>query len=366
MNDFSSNNQTEFANMKPETSVYLDLVRFCAALCVAFDHIADYTETFLWQLGVFGPQAVDVFFVLSGYVIAFATERREISLNQYVINRCARLYSVVAPTLTIGFLLGIIGTKLDPAINWGDTSVLSYLRCLFFTNQIWFFNVAPGYNGPFWSLGYEAWFYAIFAAGYFGKGNWRIAFTLICVALAGPRIILMFPLWLVGVAARIIACRYSITNFNPGLVWLSTMVVFGVLAKWKFHYLQTAGAEMETAAAWRTVADWKTFLVDYGFGILVAVNFVCFNSSAAFWTTLASRIKSPVRWLAGATFTLYLLHVPVAQFLAAISPWKIGTAAQNLLVIAGTFGIVFLVAQYTERKKMVWRNAIVAICGVRR
>jgi hypothetical protein len=62
------------------------------------------------------------------------------------------------------------------------------------------------------------------------------------------------------------------------------------------------------------------------------------------------------RWV---DVSLYLLHVPLAQFLAVISPWEIGTSAQQILVEGGTFGIVFLVAEYTERRKTAWRYAII-------
>ncbi len=93
--------------------------------------------------------------VLSGYVIAYAVAHRESDLTRYAVSRCTRLYSVVLPTLTISFVLGIAGTVLQPAVNWGDTSLVAYLRCLLFTNELWFYNVTPGYNGPLWSLGYE-------------------------------------------------------------------------------------------------------------------------------------------------------------------------------------------------------------------
>jgi hypothetical protein len=38
--------------MRLETSIFLDIVRFCAALVVAFDHLGDYT------IGVFGRSAL--------------------------------------------------------------------------------------------------------------------------------------------------------------------------------------------------------------------------------------------------------------------------------------------------------------------
>ena len=347
--------------MKTETSVFLDMVRFCAALVVAFDHMADYTNGLFWKFGTFGPQAVVVFFVLSGYVIAYAVTNRESDLTQYAVSRFARLYSVVMPTLIIGFVLGIVGTALRPAVDWGDTSLVSYLRCLLFTNELWFSRVTPGYNGPFWSLGYEVWYYLIFAGAYFGKGVWRIALTSLCVAVAGPRIMMMFPLWLMGVAAWTLSTRIGIRKSSAGLLWCGSLAFLVVLVLWQLGRLRISGGQpfpVEDAAPWRTPADWRAYLADYGVGLLVALNFLSLDLSAPYWARLARTIGSPVRWLAGATFTLYLLHVPVAQFLAAISPWQVGTLPEQILVVCGTLSVVFLVAEYTERRKTAWRKAI--------
>jgi peptidoglycan/LPS O-acetylase OafA/YrhL len=347
--------------MKSETSVFLDMARFCAALIVAFDHMADYTNGFLWKVEAFGPQAVDVFFVLSGYVIAYAVANRESDLTQYAVSRLARLYSVVLPALIIGFGLGIIGEALRPAVEWGDTSLVSYLRCLLFTNELWFSRVTPGYNGPFWSLGYEVWYYLIFAAAYFGKGVWRIALTLLCLAIAGPRILMMFPLWLMGVAAWTLSTRIGIQKSHAGLLWCGTLAFLGALVLWQLTRLRILGGQpfpVEDAAPWRTPANWQAYLADYGVGLLVALNFLSLGLAATYWATLSRAVERPVRWLAGATFTLYLLHVPIAQFLAAVSPWQVGTLREQILVVAGTFSVVFLVAEYTERRKTAWRRVI--------
>src|SRR5206468_3939655 len=59
-------------------------------------------------------------------------------------------------------------------------------------------NVSPGTNGPFWSLSYEFWYYIIFAAGVYFTGKKKIA-GVTCVALiAGPKILVGLPIWLMG------------------------------------------------------------------------------------------------------------------------------------------------------------------------
>jgi len=261
--------------------------------------------------------------------------------------------------LIICFVLGAVGTSLRPEVQWGDTSLVAYFRCLLFTNQLWFSNITPGYNGPFWSLGYEIWYYLIFAAAYFSNGFWRFALTLLCIAIAGPRIMMLFPLWLMGVAAWTLPLRVSISKFSATILWWSSSTTLAVLAVWQLIRISgPSPVAVVDAAPWRTLADWPTYLADYGVGLLVALNFMSFNLAGMNWQRLAPLITRPVRWLAGSTFTLYLLHVPLAQFLAAISPWKIGTLPQQILVEGGTFGLVLLVAEFTERRKTAWRYAI--------
>ena len=352
--------------MSPATSIFLDLIRFCAALVVALDHLADYTNNLLWQFGSFGAAVVDVFFVLSGYVIAYAVSNHEGDFTRYAVSRFARLYSVVLPALIIGLVLGIAGTALRPTVDWGDTSLITYLRCLLFTNELWFSNLAPGYNGPFRSLGYEARYYIIFAAAYFARGLQRYALTLLCVFVAGPRTLMMFPLWLMGVAAWTLPAHVSIGRLRAAFLWCVSSGLLAALVVWHWHRMTGAHPPAEAVPAMqRDLATLRPYLVDYGIGLLVAVNFLGFNSLAALWARPAPIIEIPIRWLAGATFTLYLSQVPVGQFLAAVSPWLVGTLPERTFVIVGTFSIVLLVAQYTERQEAAWRGAINGVLALK-
>ena len=86
--------------MNKETSIYLDAVRFIAALAVFFSHVGAriYSGGFLWQANSAGTPAVVIFFVLSGFVIGYVSGRRETSGSAYFVARAARLYSVVITT----------------------------------------------------------------------------------------------------------------------------------------------------------------------------------------------------------------------------------------------------------------------------
>lgn len=78
--------------MNRETSIYLDLTRFVAALTVFLGHVSGQRLTggFLWQFGPFMAEAVAIFFVLSGFVIGYVADSKENTPSVFAINRAAR------------------------------------------------------------------------------------------------------------------------------------------------------------------------------------------------------------------------------------------------------------------------------------
>lgn len=119
------------------------------------------------------------FFVLSGFVIAYVADTREQTAKQYFISRAARIYSVAIPALIITFLLDAVGRSVNPPLynpSWHyvwDGRWLQFLQAITFTNQLWFNNLPPGSDFPYWSLGYEVWYYIIFGAVLFLSKRWR-------------------------------------------------------------------------------------------------------------------------------------------------------------------------------------------------
>ena len=67
-----------------------------------------------YQFTQYGEAAVDVFFIVSGFLIAHGTGGR--GLRDFAAARLARVYSVVLPCLALGWLLDWTGSRLDPAL----------------------------------------------------------------------------------------------------------------------------------------------------------------------------------------------------------------------------------------------------------
>ena len=84
--------------MNRPTSLYLDLVRPIAALVVMLSHVSQ-TALTGGQMEVFaytGTEAVDVFFVLSGFVIAHVCATRERAIGA-TMRSAARPASIRSP-----------------------------------------------------------------------------------------------------------------------------------------------------------------------------------------------------------------------------------------------------------------------------
>jgi peptidoglycan/LPS O-acetylase OafA/YrhL len=148
--------------------------------------------------------AVIVFFVISGFVIAHTAEIKDRTLIVYLTNRLSRLWSVAIPALLLGALIvPIVGGyrvagAAPPPLDWSSVGIRSALN-LFFVSQFWGLDQEPPFNFPFWSISYEAAYYAIFAAWTFAGKHWRTVSTVVCCVLAGPKILLLMPCWLLGV-----------------------------------------------------------------------------------------------------------------------------------------------------------------------
>jgi peptidoglycan/LPS O-acetylase OafA/YrhL len=351
--------------MDKQTSVYLDFVRFSAALMVMMSHFSDigWSGGFASWTHALGTPAVTLFFVLSGYVMAYAVDSKEKDAGTYALNRAARLYSVVLPSLVITFFLCALGHHVFPqigGIGWGDQSLGAYARAITFTNELWSGNYTPGNNIPYWSLGYEPWYYLAFGLFSFMPGYRGKVGSIMTMVLAGPRIALMAPTWIMGVLAYNATKKWKM-NDRPAFVgWLLTTLSLISIALIAIALSVHYGFHLKGSFE-RGTKDGLLYIIDYGVGILLSLNFMFFRWSSKMWSGICQKCGSVIRWMAGATFTLYLTHFPVGIFIVVLSPWAVNSTPHRILLYGGTLLMAFAIAQLTERKKDNWRKAILMV-----
>ena len=192
--------------MSRSFSIYLDFLRFSAAVLVVLAHVSqDGVVTSSFWLDDFGHEAVVIFFVLSGVVIASTAHRPGETLRTYSVARLSRLYSVVIPALIFSYVVkGAVaiyaGGPLLQEFRSVDLSLQNiFLPPLFLSvSSLW--GVDPAWNAPYWSVCYEAWYYIIFGILFFSTSKHKYILAMVAALVAGPAILALFPIWLAGAA----------------------------------------------------------------------------------------------------------------------------------------------------------------------
>lgn len=314
--------------MQTSTSIFLDLVRFAAACVVFLSHVTyrELNAVFPWVR--WGHEAVVVFFVMSGFVIAYVASTRENTPARYAAARLGRLYSVVLPALLLTALLDGAGRSMDSELYAGipgDQVILRLLVNLVFLQESWNLTVMPLSNGPFWSLGYEFWYYAIFGAWILARGPIRFAMIALFCLCAGPRIVAYMPLWLLGVMAlRIYRNWTPAPSTRPVLLAGVSLAFFTILAFGNpLRPLRQAVMErfpdnyLDVGLGRLFLGDLRFLPEDMLLGALFAAMILLVRDTAPPNSIEGRPGVRAVRYLAGATFTLYLLHAPLLYFFHA-------------------------------------------------
>lgn len=358
--------------MNEATSIYLDLVRFLAAFTVFVVH-ANYDRLtgglpLLWRLADHGNDAVMVFFVLSGFVIAYVADTKEKTPKQYYIARLARLYSVAAPALLLTVLLDFSGARIAPAVYDGwwfasDGPAWRFFASFFFIHELWFTSLRPFTNGPYWSLGYEFWYYVLFGLTLYLKAPQRyFALAAGCV-LVGPKILLLFPIWLLGVW---VYATIKTRKLSEGAGWC---MFLGSAAIWfLYRYTEQPAALLQwtegrfgRGITYDVLGFSKEFISSYVIGALVATHFIGLAAVSHRFAALLELCRLPIRYLAGYTFALYLFHYPLLQFFSALAQDLPEGALRTLSIVAGTLLSIWALGTLTERKKADLKRALLRL-----
>lgn len=351
--------------MNRATSVYLDLVRFLAAAVVFISHARHdrFTGEWLKPFGGYGTDAVMAFFVLSGLVIAYVADTREKSFSDFALSRLARLYSVVAPALLLTAVLDFAGSHIDPGVYDGwwfasDSPVQRLFINLFFVNELWFASIRPLTNGPFWSIGYEFWYYVIFAVAVYAPRNVRRWLLPPILFFVGPKILLLFPVWLLGVAVYRFIKEGGVSEPLGWLLFGGTIALYALYrdAGVPHRLLQWTAATLGERFVYDELLWSKEFIWNYCLGLLIAGHFIGFAAISKRLAAFMSAIARPVRYIAGFTFALYLTHYPLLQFFAALTHNDPDDARDRFIVLGATLLSVVLIGVLTERRKSAWRS----------
>ena len=142
----------------------LEALRGLAALYVVFHHMT-LNQTSWWAYPLQeGQAAVILFFVLSGFVIYYSSQKitaKKISFSDYFIKRFRRIYPLFIASMIVAYIARcFIMHTLLPLDDGNLAGNLINLQDIKRIPNNWF---QPYYgNNPLWSLSYEWWFYILF------------------------------------------------------------------------------------------------------------------------------------------------------------------------------------------------------------
>ena len=351
-------------------SLWLDVLRAGATLLVVFSHFA-YPRfshgTFQWMRDYnFGSDAVVVFFVVSGFVIAFAAGRDQ-DANTYAFNRLTRLWSVLLPALALTIIFDRIGIAIDPTAYprgfYEAHSVTDmFLRGASFSNEFGGLGrMRLGSNGPLWSLSYEAAYYALFGIAVFLTGARRAILLAVVEYGVGVPILMLMPAWLMGVylfhlvktdQIASVSARKAVVFAIGGPLAYAVMQIIGLPDRLLAVSTALFGVNMNIAFAFSDEFVWNGII-----GVLTVIHII----GMARLMQDGAHDSVAVRWIAGASFSLYVTHYPALHLLNATLP---DVAGREVIMLFGSLAVGFVFAEVFERRikglRQILRSAITA------
>lgn len=358
--------------MSPRLSTYLDAMRALAAIIVLLSHFAYARFTDGYYLIIrelnLGSDAVVVFFVLSGFVIAYTAENRDRAIGRYFFQRATRIYSVAIPAIILTLLFDRIGASISPGAYDGwwynpAPALLSLFHGLTFSSEWGPFGFRLGTNGPYWSLSYEVAYYILFGFAFFLSGYRRVLLLGSVIVIFGIKVLALAPAWLLGVVAYR-ALRNEI-QISKSVSWAATiapillyMAMLGLQTPVNLMAITTAmlGSDVVTALRFSNEFIWNGAVATlvtahlFGVGSLVRDN----KKPIPF--------ESKIKWMAAASFSIYLLHYPTLQLVdALLASSPIDLYLRHLILLIATVVVCLIFAQIFERPLPAFRRAVLRL-----
>ncbi len=289
----------------------LQYLRAIAALVVVYSHTVTQVPMYEARLLHFGGFGVDIFFVISGFIMVFIARPGD-TPRRFLTNRISRVVPLYwAMTLLMAVIL-LIAPDVFKTAQY-DTVVV--LKSLFFIphfsqsypDMLWPI-VAPG-----WSLNYEMYFYCIFA-----------------IALLAP---LRHQVWVISAIIAVVYVLATLSQSNhPVSLFLQDAIVFEFVLGMLLAKTWLAGWRVgQWTALSLIVAGFVILLMDLplprlvSFGIpslMVVIGTLNFSMPRIDWMVL----------LGDSSYALYLWHIFALGLCRKIFPPLLGDSMMGAVL----------------------------------
>lgn len=295
----------------------------------------------LFGSGAFG---VDLFFMISGFIIAMSTERNAGRLS-FLAKRFFRIY----PAFIFVFLIGSITV-------YSNNSLMSLIKSALLIHKD-YNQISPsfGYNilGPAWTLTYEIYFYIAFLIAMSISHKYRCLISSILIATP----IIVIQLWfsdrvsLSGDGSALIPSgllMHDYFRFASSPIMLEFIVGMIFYGAWKSAKIKISGHHATLAFFSCSVVFLYLYLmnVNAGFGLqgfgfwaaILIAGCLCYEKCKAI------PLSKTLIFLGDISFSLYISHYLIKDILNTYNPdfWFTSRGVESFfiamsLTFAGTF-----------------------------
>lgn len=134
---------------------------------------------------VYGIFAVNLFWMISGFVFSHGYLGSDATTREFIVNRFARLYPLHLLTLLMVAGLQLASQALYGHMPlYGQNDLWHFLLNLFGVSA-WGFETGPSFNAPIWSVSVEIVIYAVFWLSRHRLRRWGLLGPALLVSIAG-------------------------------------------------------------------------------------------------------------------------------------------------------------------------------------
>lgn len=331
--------------MKPSVRLTeLDLLRFIAAFAVMFFHYTTRGNTdpdlipiqypFLSQISRYGYLGVDLFFIISGFVIFMSAVDR--SAKSFAISRIVRLYPAYWMSCTLTFLVALVWGVEKLKVSWAVyTANLTMLHSFLNIEHV---------DGVYWSLFVEIKFYLMVLAVILFKQMHRARYFLGLWLLLSI-VSLKFPISRIEEMFITPHSAYFIGGAVFYLIWKEGLDPY----KWILLLGSYVLALCNAMSMMNIVQEWYHIELDVVIvGVLVTLFYAVFFLMAR---SKLSFIRG--KWLVvlGAlTYPLYLVHERIGFIIFKSFAGMAKPHLLLILIMAGMCGLAYVINVWVEQK----------------
>jgi len=310
-------------------------------------------NSLLGKIFSFGQEAVMVFFLLSGYVIAMSVSKRHYTFREYFKHRFFRIYPIVVVAWIVSFVgLSFSGKSLHVTVSDIFFNILmlqdvSALKPGVFANPLFG-------NPPLWSLSYEWWFYMLFFLHFFlykKYFNERLALfniTALLISLIAQLtysyaynqvslITMYYYVWFSGAMVFFLLANNAL---NKRYILMLVASYFVLLANYFFFFIDFATAGKIGV---HPLLEFRHYAVSI-LGLLFALFFYKYLHGFFVKNYLYGKLVQLLASIAPISFGIYVLHYPIKNYFMQY------TEINAFLLLGSTLALSVLMSYFAEIK----------------